>query len=149
MPSPAHIQAATLQKFLAGWKKFTAEEWMATWSTDSRQKLLPFSLGVPSRSRTEVQQVLPKLIGVLNNYEMEIHEVVHDASKGKAAVYIISKADTPFEGNFKWTNEYAVFLTFTEDGQEICKMEEMVDTAFYQEFSPRFQKYLTEQGLSH
>lgn len=70
MPSPAHIQAATLQKFLAGWKKFTAEEWMATWSTDSRQKLLPFSLGVPSRSRTEVQQVLPKLIGVLNNYEV-------------------------------------------------------------------------------
>ncbi|KAJ5693383.1 hypothetical protein N7462_002806 [Penicillium macrosclerotiorum] len=61
---------------------------MATWSTDSRQKILPFSLGVPSRSRTEVQQVLPKLIGVLKNYEKEINEVVHDVSKGKAAVFI-------------------------------------------------------------
>jgi hypothetical protein len=70
MPAPAHIQAATLQKFLAGWKKFTAEEWMATWSAESRQQILPFSLGVPSRSREEVQQVLPKLIGVLKNYEV-------------------------------------------------------------------------------
>jgi hypothetical protein len=70
MPPPAHIQAATLQKFLAGWKNFTAEEWMATWSADSRQHILPFSLGVPSRSRTEMQQILPKLIGVLKNYEV-------------------------------------------------------------------------------
>ncbi|KAJ6071511.1 hypothetical protein N7499_009525 [Penicillium canescens] len=118
MPAPAHIQAATLQKFLAGWKKFTAQEWMATWSAENTQQILPFSLGVPPRSRAEVQQVLPKLIGVLKNYEMEVHELVHDASKGKAAVYITSMANTPFEGNFKWTNEYAVFVTFTEDRQK-------------------------------
>ncbi|KAL4815781.1 hypothetical protein BDW67DRAFT_185500 [Aspergillus spinulosporus] len=143
MPAPAHIQAATLDKFIAGWKTFTPEAWMASWSADCTQQILPFSLGVPARSRAEAQQVLPKLI------ELEIRKVVHDADRGTAALYVTSKADTPFEGDFKWTNEYAVFLTFTEDGQGICKMEEMVDTAFYRDFFPRFQIYLAEKGDVH
>jgi hypothetical protein len=42
---------------------------------------------------------------------------VHDAAKSKAVIYATSKADTPF-GDFKWTNEYAVFVTFTEDGEK-------------------------------
>jgi len=69
MPAPAHIQAATLEKFIAGWKKWTPEDWMATWSADCKQRMLPFSLGVPLRSRAEVQVILPKLMEILTNYE--------------------------------------------------------------------------------
>lgn len=70
---------------------------------------------------------------------------MHDAAKGKAVIYATSKADTPF-GDFKWTNEYAVFVTFTEDGKQINKMEEMIDTAFFNDFFPKFQKYLHEEA---
>ena len=69
---------------------------------------------------------------------------MHDASKGKAVIYATSGGDTPF-GDFRWTNEYAMFVTFTEDGKQINRTEEMVNAAFYQEFFPRFQKYLSEQ----
>lgn len=70
MPAPAEVQAATLEKFIAGWKEFTPESWMATWSEDCTQKMLPLSLGVPARSRTEVLGILPKLIGILKNYKV-------------------------------------------------------------------------------
>jgi hypothetical protein len=80
---------------------------------------------------------------------MEVHELVHDASKGKAAVYITLKANTPLEGNFKWTNEYAVFLTFTDDEQKICKMEEMVDSTFTMSSFPCFRDtWLNRDTLS-
>lgn len=79
MPAPANIQAATLDKFIAGWKTFAPEAWMASWSANCTQQILPFSLGVPARSRTEAQQVLPKLIEILINYE---------ASSSSQAVYI-------------------------------------------------------------
>lgn len=78
---------------------------------------------------------------------MDFHEIVHDAAKSKAVIYATSYADTIFEG-FKWTNEYAVFLTFTEDGENVSKTEEMVDTAFFREFFPKLQKYLIEQDVS-
>ncbi|KAL9078952.1 MAG: hypothetical protein Q9157_002136 [Trypethelium eluteriae] len=148
MPSAAENQGATLEQFIAGWKKFTPDDWTATWSEDCIQKMLPFTLGVPARSRTEVQVVLPKLMEILTNYELEICEIVHDVSRSKAVIYATSKANTPF-GDFKWTNEYAVFLSFTVDGKQINKVEEMVDTAFYREFFPKFQSYLSEHGPSH
>ncbi|TVY84596.1 Monooxygenase ptaG [Lachnellula suecica] len=147
MPAPADIQAATLDKFIKGWKKWTPEDWMATWSDDFKQGMLPFSLGVPSKSRAEAEFILPKLMAILTNYEVDIYEVVHDVARSKAAIYAISKADTPF-GDFKWTNEYGVFISFTEDGTQINKMEEMLDTAFYQEFMPKFQKYMGEQAAA-
>ena len=77
--------------------------------------------------------------------QLDIHHVVHDVARSKAAIYAVSKADTPFE-DFKWNNEYAVFVTLTDDGTQIIGMEEMVDTAFYQKFRPRFEKYMQEQG---
>lgn len=40
-------------------------------------------------------------------------------------------------GKFQ-ANDSVIFLTFTEDRKEICKMEEVVDTAFYEAFFPRF-----------
>jgi hypothetical protein len=76
---------------------------------------------------------------------LDIYHIIHDASEGKAAIYATSFADTPF-GDFKWTNEYAVFLTFSKDGTQVSKLEEMVDTAFYKEFFPKFQNYMKEQG---
>ena len=72
MPAPAHIQAATLDRFIAGWKKWTPEDMMATWSDDCVQKMLPLSLGVPPRSVAEVKEILPRLMEILTNYEVWI-----------------------------------------------------------------------------
>ncbi|KUL89561.1 hypothetical protein ZTR_04319 [Talaromyces verruculosus] len=141
----AEAQAATLAKFIEGWKKFTPESWTETWADDCTQNFLPFTMGVPPRTKPEALKLLPSLLGVLHNYKLDIYSILHDASKNKAAIYATSFADTPF-GDFKWTNEYAVFLTFSEDGTQVSKLEEMVDTAFYKEFFPKFQQYMAEKG---
>ena len=53
---------------------------------------------------------------------MDIHHIVHDISESKGALYVTSTADTLFEG-FKWVIDSAVFITSTEDGKQILKME--------------------------
>lgn len=42
--------------------------------------------------------------------------------------------------------EYAAFLTFSNTGEKVEKVEEMLDSAFMESFSPKFFKYLKEQG---
>lgn len=74
MPSLAQIQAATLNKFIEGWKGSTPESWTATWSDECQQKILPFNLGVPSKSRAEAQAALPDLLGVLKNFKVRKFE---------------------------------------------------------------------------
>lgn len=166
MPSLAE-QEATLNQFIQGWRKWSTKEMLASWDESATQKALPFSLGHPARTRAQVEDTLPILQRVVTNYEvsriitqtnayiyvmkhekadyspkLKIHEIVQDVARGKAVVYAISKGDTPF-GN--WTNEYAVFITFDESRRKIIKIEEMVDSAFMNEFFPKFQDYLRQQ----
>lgn len=78
---------------------------------------------------------------------MHFYQVVHDPTTRKAFIYATSTADTIFD-NFKWTNEYSVVVTFTADGRQIGKFEEMVDTAFFQAFRPKFEDYLRRQEVT-
>lgn len=77
-----------------------------------------------------------------------MREIVHDVARGTAAVYATSQADTPLPGE-KWTNEYTIFISFTEDGTKVSRLEEMVDSAFYRDFFPKMQQYFKQGGVSH
>ena len=54
-----------------------------------------------------------------------------------------SSAETPI-GPFGC--DMAFFLTFTEDGKQVTKIEEMLDSAYSMDFYGRLQKYLAEQA---
>ena len=70
MPAPAHIQAATLEKFLTAWRNQAVKDTIALWSDDFKQQLLPSSLGLHSQVRAEAEMVYPKLMGSLRNWKV-------------------------------------------------------------------------------
>ncbi|EXV00339.1 Monooxygenase ptaG [Metarhizium anisopliae] len=143
MGTESEAQHATLDKFLVAWGNWSATDMIANWSDDCTQAALPFSMGHPARSRAQVEATLPLLQQVVTDYALVIHQVVHDVPQRKAVVYALSSGKTPFGD---WNNEYAVFFTFNENGQEITKIEEMVDTAFMKDFFPKFQQYMRDQA---
>ncbi|KAF7162470.1 hypothetical protein CNMCM5623_007761 [Aspergillus felis] len=143
MPAPAEVQKATLQRFLDAWKRWDAQAWLAEFSDDFTQVTLPLNLGVPSRPRAQVEQVLPALMATVKSYELTIRHVVHDAASNKAAIYTSSKGTLPWG---PWQMDYAAFVTFTETGDKIAAVEEMLDTATLREFGPKFQQYLEANG---
>lgn len=73
--------------------------------------------------------------------------MVHDSTRGTAAVYAISQADTPLP-NEKWNTDYAIFLSFSEDGLKVDKLDEMVDSGFYNDYFPKFQQWLSQRMSS-
>jgi hypothetical protein len=70
---------------------------------------------------------------------------VHDATRGTAAVYATSLADLPMPGE-KWTMDYAVFMSFTDCGSKISRLDEMVDTSNFQQLFPKLQAYLMQKA---
>ncbi|ETS76956.1 hypothetical protein PFICI_10830 [Pestalotiopsis fici W106-1] len=142
MASTGSAQKETLNKFISGWKNANAEEMLAVASDDYTQQTLPFSLGHDVRPKQVAEVMLPKLYSILENYELKIHQVVHDVENQKAAVYAISKADTPF--GFPWLNEFSAFITFNNAGDKVVNVQEMVDTEFFQKFFPAYQSFLSQ-----
>lgn len=70
MLAPAHVQAATLDKFLASWKHHNPENTMALWSDDFTQRILSLSLGMPVNSRIETEAFYPNLVKSLTNWQV-------------------------------------------------------------------------------
>ncbi|KAL7783302.1 hypothetical protein V8C43DRAFT_185909 [Trichoderma afarasin] len=148
MPAPADVQTDTLNKFLAAWETNNIEDTVALWSDDFTQQLLPLSLGIPENSRAKAEIAYPRLMKNLTNWKVEVKNVVHDTARGTAVVYSTSLADTPVPGE-KWTNEYGIFITFSEDGTRIKRLEEMIDSAFFGRFFPLLQQHFAKQAGAH
>ncbi|KAF2795018.1 hypothetical protein K505DRAFT_374228 [Melanomma pulvis-pyrius CBS 109.77] len=144
MLATAETQEATLQRFIDAWKRWNAEETISVFadSEDFRQVTMPFQMHVPERTRSEVEQTLPYVVRAVRNYHVRIHRVIHDRQSGEAAIYAVSKGDTPFG---PWNMEYAVFLTFTELGDKIARIEEMLDSNHAQWFGPQLQRWIQGQ----
>lgn len=83
----------------------------------------------------------PLALGSDKYWQLEIHNIVHDSTHSKAVLYCITKADTPF---MPYHNEQAVFVWFDDNGQ-INKVEEMFDSAFMNDFMPKFRQYMAEK----
>ena len=67
---------------------------------------------------------------------------MHDVEKNKAAIYAMSKGNLPWG---PWELEYSAFITFSEAGDKVARLEEMLDSAFLQDFGPKFRQYMEAQ----
>lgn len=63
-------QAATLQEFIEGWRKWTPEAFLPTFSADCTQTALPFNSGKHTRSRKDLERLFPVLMTTLSNFEV-------------------------------------------------------------------------------
>ncbi|KAB8227141.1 uncharacterized protein BDW43DRAFT_304834 [Aspergillus alliaceus] len=139
MPAPAEKQTATLNKFIEGWKGWTPDGFLASWSEDCAQVTLPFSSGVAPRTRAITEELFLKLMSILTNCELTVHNVIHDPAQSKAVMYAITTADSPF-GPYK--NEHACFVWFDESGEYVNRIEEMLDGVFMKHFLLKLEAYI-------
>jgi ketosteroid isomerase-like protein len=62
---------------------------------------------------------------------------LHDPDAHTCMIHARSTADTKIG---PYANEYALFLTFTEDGSEVLRFEEFVDSAYSEKFFAELMK---------
>ena len=62
---------------------------------------------------------------------------VDDATTHQSIIHATSTAETKV-GHY--ANEYALILTFTEDGKKVAKFEEFVDSAYSLDFFAKLSK---------
>jgi len=60
-----------------------------------------------------------------------VKEEVHDAAAHTCIIHASSTAETKIG---RYANEYALILTFTEDGRKVTRFDEFVDSAYSQRF---------------
>lgn len=88
MPAPAEVQAATLDKFIESWRRWSPDDFLATWSEDLNFTTLPFSYGKPTRARPQLEPRYRLLMSTLKNLEV-----------WKQEAHVLSKTTEKKSGN--------------------------------------------------
>ncbi|EAT81494.2 hypothetical protein HBI56_205900 [Parastagonospora nodorum] len=133
-------QKATAKAVIAGFDAWELEKIMAYRHPDCQIQVIPASLGRPKMNNAEYRVRLAHIMPWFRNFKATVHTEVHDAEAHTCMIHATSTAETDIG---PYANEYALILTFTEDGTKVINFLEMVDSAY----SSKFFAALAEAGL--
>jgi hypothetical protein len=76
MPASAEVQAATLEKWIEGWRSWVPQNMLATMSEDCTQITLPFRSGTGDpKPKAQLEKLFPILMSTLTNFQVRKHRV--------------------------------------------------------------------------
>ncbi|EMD86779.1 hypothetical protein COCC4DRAFT_42212 [Bipolaris maydis ATCC 48331] len=135
-------QQDTARAVIAAYNAWDIDDIMAYRSPDCKHRVLPTSMHRAARSNAEYRAYLSEVMHLYSNFTVTIKEEIHDAGARKCIIHAFSRAETKIG---PYANEYALILTFTEDGRKVTKFDEFVDSAYSEQFVSALAKNETSQ----
>lgn len=141
-------QRYTAQAVIDAYNTWDIEAILAYRSPDCQHRVLPASMNRAAKSNDEYRAYLDKIMPLYSNFTVSVSifksnavkitwaqvvvmEEIHDARTHTCIIHASSTAQTKIG---LYANEYALILTFTEDGTKVTKFDEFVDSAYSQQF---------------
>jgi ketosteroid isomerase-like protein len=124
-------QKTTAQTFINAYNDWDIEAIMDYRTPDCHQQPLPHSMGKPPKNNAQYREYFEKIMPLFSNFTVTVHKEFHDPEARMSFMHASSRADTNIG---PYTNEYALSLSFTEDGTKITNIEEFVDSAYSAKF---------------
>ncbi|OWY53195.1 hypothetical protein AALT_g11953 [Alternaria alternata] len=105
-------RAAVIEAYNA----WNIDDIMAYRSPDCKHRVLPASMNRTAKTNAEYRAYLSEIMHLYSNFTVEVEEEIHDATKHTCIIHARSTAGTPIG---PYGNEYALILTFTDDGRKV------------------------------
>ncbi|KAL5375328.1 hypothetical protein PMIN02_012062 [Paraphaeosphaeria minitans] len=99
-------------------------------------------MGRAAKSNDEYRAYLSTIMPLYSNFTVAVLEEIHDAEAHTCIIHASSTVDTKIG---QYGNEYALILTFTEDGKQVTRFEEFVDSAYSERFVAALGKATSSQ----
>ncbi|KAI7115138.1 hypothetical protein KC343_g18671 [Hortaea werneckii] len=126
-----------------GYERWEMDAVMAPRAHDCIHHLGPKSLARPLRNNEQYRAYFHTVQTLFQDFKIEVADQVFDEGQKKAALHVFGSATSPVG---KYEQEYTWFLTFSEDGTKVKRMEEMIDSAYLAEFFKRLNHYVEVGG---
>ncbi|KAJ3496566.1 hypothetical protein NLG97_g2574 [Lecanicillium saksenae] len=131
-------QEATARALFDGYNQYEAEAVLAPRAPECIHSWWPTSMKRPSKTNDEFRQFFKPMEKTMKNYRCKIHKIINDPETHTLALYATGTGESaaaPYQG------EYCFFLTFTEDGEKITRIEQFVDSAFAYNYLAKVKEY--------
>ncbi|KAJ9617033.1 hypothetical protein H2200_000754 [Cladophialophora chaetospira] len=132
------------QRILDAYAAWNLDAIMADRAEECVYHARPETAGLPPRNNAEYRQWYTTEIMPLmkTGIKVEVHNIVYDAEARKSVLHGISTSES-IVGPYR--NEVILITTFNESGDKAVKIEEMFDSAYFQQFGQRLQEFMAQQ----
>lgn len=117
----------TTQALLDGYSSLDVEQLTASLSRDFTHQVLPESLAMPVRNAKQFAVHATEIFSVFGEFRMHPKAIFED--QGRNAVVVHARMEGVLKvSNEEWLNECVMIISFSEDGTEVIKVTEFVDS---------------------
>lgn len=118
----------TTQALLDGYSSLDVDQLTAPLSSDFTHQVLPESLGMPIRNAKQFAKHATEIFSIFREFRMNPKAIFDD--QGQNVVVVHARMEGVLKGsNEEWLNECVMIISFSQDGTEVVKVTEFVDSA--------------------
>ncbi|OAG00743.1 uncharacterized protein CC84DRAFT_1190701 [Paraphaeosphaeria sporulosa] len=149
----------TAKAVIDGYNAWNIDRILAYRRPGFQHQVLASSMGRTAKSNDENRAYLTTIMPLYSNFtlsafrtritglwlkrpQVTVLEEIYDAETHTCIIHASSKAETEIG---QYGNEYALILTFTEDGKHVTRFEEFVDSAYSERFVAALAKATSSQ----
>lgn len=118
----------TAQALLDGYSSLNVDQLTAPLASDYTHQILPESLGVPIRHAKQFAEHAAEIFSMFSEFRMNPKAIFED--QGQNAVVVHARMEGKLkDGEEEWLNECVLIIYLSEDGSQVVKVKEFVDSA--------------------
>ena len=130
---------ATAQSAIQGYNTWTPASVLSYRSPTCLHYILPSSLHRPPLNNDQYAAYFTPIMPAFKDFHVTVHDSIVDEAARKVVMYASSSASTALG---PYNNEYMLILHMTEDGRQVDRFYEFVDSAYSADRIPRLRDAL-------
>ncbi|KAI4629910.1 uncharacterized protein J4E87_003097 [Alternaria ethzedia] len=127
-------QKVVAKEVIAAYNAWDIERILGYRTPDCKQNILPASLNRTAMTNDEYRVFFKRIQPLYKNFTARVLQETHDPEAHTCIIHARSTATTAIG---PYGNEYALILTFTEDGTKVKYFDEFVDSAYTLDYGKR------------
>ncbi|KAI3397273.1 hypothetical protein diail_11072 [Diaporthe ilicicola] len=118
----------TAETLLDGYSSLNIDQLTAPLSPDFSHQVLPESLRMPIRNAKQFAEHAAEIFSVFSEFRMRPKAIFDDQQQNVVVVH--ARMEGTLKGsNEQWLNECVMIIYMSEDGTQVVKVKEFVDSA--------------------
>lgn len=119
---------ATAHALLEAYSSLSPDQILAQLDDNGKYQVLPDSLGMPQRTKSEFAAHAAGITSVFKSFEMIPQVIYEDAASNAVVVHAKMDGQLAKGPGGRWENECVMLLRMNEDGSKIIEIKEFVDS---------------------
>lgn len=122
------LRLKTAQALLDGYSSLNVERLTAPLASEYSHEVLPESLEVPIRHRKEFAEHAAEIFSMFSDFKMNPKAIFEDQAQNAVVVHAMMEGRLK-DSNEEWLNECVLIIFLSQDGSQVVKVKELVDSA--------------------